>query len=113
MSYYPPETMRALDRQAESFDHAEAMRSMHVELFEDAVKSGSDIQLLWPYSRGERKTYPVSMYLGESPSAAQPSLFKACAEAMNGRDPSEALRQFVAHVAAEYANDSIEMWGVE
>ena len=30
MSCYPPETMRALDRQAEAWDHAERMQAMHV-----------------------------------------------------------------------------------
>ncbi len=112
MSQFPPETLRALDRQAESFDHAEAMRSMHVELFEDAVKSGNNIELMFPYGR-ERKTYPLSTYLSEPPSKAQPLLFMACAEAMAGRDASKLLRSFVEHVAADYAEACVEKWGVE
>jgi hypothetical protein len=114
MSCYPPETIRALDAKADAWDHAERMQAMHVELFTDAVKTGADVQLLWPYSRGERKTYPVSTYLGEcGDDKAKALLFKACAAAMTFNDAGTVLREFVAHVAADYAKDCIEMWGAE
>lgn len=112
MSQYPPETIRRLDAQADAWDHAEHMRSTHIELFEDAVISGADIELLFPYGN-ERKTYPVSVYLSEPPSKAQPFLFKACHEVMAGRDPTAALRSFVEHVAADYADACVERWGVQ
>jgi hypothetical protein len=112
MSQYPPETMRSLDQQAARQDKEDAAGKMQAQMFEDAVRSGSDILLLFP-GAVSRAQFPVSTFLGECSKDAQAALFRACTEAMNGRDSGEALRAFVSRVAAEYAFDIIGEWGIE
>lgn len=113
MSQYPPETMRALDREVEKMDQADRMFAMHRELYLDAVTSGADIQLLSPYAL-TRTQWPISDYLCEPGKEGKALLFQACTAAMRGdADAADKLRLFVDLQASEYAQDAIDVWGAE
>lgn len=58
-----------------------------------------------------KRSYPLSSFLGECSSKAQPILFGACHLAMKGAPAeavAEALRKFVEVVVGEYASTQAE-----